>query len=164
MTALFEIGVQWQNAAWSKIISEQHIQQVLLKILAHVDLPFFEISFLFTTADEVQDLNKVYRGKDTPTNVLSFPGCTFHSGVLMDAFRHEGPLALGDIVLSLETVIEESKEHQITPQNHTIHLIIHGFLHLIGYNHVDESDAEKMESLEVAILTSLNIPNPYYSK
>ncbi len=68
---------------------------------------------------------------------------------------------LGDIILAYETVLREAKEKDIPFLDHTIHLIIHGFLHLLGYDHEDEKDAEKMEILEIEILEKLNIENPY---
>lgn len=164
MTTRFDIGIQWQDDAWNHVISESVIRHTLSKILDFVTLPFFEISFVFANNSDIQKLNATYRKKNTPTNVLSFPGRTFKEGMLEDTFHHAGPLILGDIVMAVETVMMESTARNITPQHHTIHLIIHGFLHLIGYNHMEDHEAEKMESLETEILASLNIKNPYHPK
>ena len=93
-------------------------------------------------------MNREYRHKDKPTNVLSFPD--------------EGPAPLlGDIVLALETVQREAAEKSVQLEHHVTHLIIHGFLHLQGYDHQTEETAAEMESLEITALAALNIDNPY---
>ncbi|EKE10286.1 MAG: hypothetical protein ACD_16C00056G0005 [uncultured bacterium] len=106
-----------------------------------------EVSLVLTSDTEVQSLNKTYRHKDKPTNVLSFPS--------------EQKDEVGDIVLAYETVMKEADELGISPLHHTLHLIVHGFLHLLGYDHENKVDAEKMETLEIEILKALNIRNPY---
>lgn len=116
-------------------------------------LPGSELSLLFADDETVQDLNKKWRDQDKPTNVLSFPGGD-ESGPVY------GPL-LGDVVFALETVIREAKEGNKPFENHLSHLIVHGILHLFGYDHQIEEDAEQMEGLERRILAKLNIPDPY---
>ncbi|KAF0183076.1 MAG: rRNA maturation RNase YbeY [Hyphomonadaceae bacterium] len=106
------------------------------------------VSVLFADDAAVRALNKAWRGKDAPTNVLSFPA-------------PEGFDALGDIALALETVLAEAQSQGKTPRAHAAHLIVHGFLHLIGYDHEDDADAEKMEGRERVILAGLGIPDPY---
>jgi probable rRNA maturation factor len=106
-----------------------------------------EVGIVLSSDEQVQSLNKTFRYQDKPTNVLSFP-----SGEKEE---------LGDIVLAYETVIHEAKISGILPLHHTVHLIIHGFLHLLGYDHETENDANHMESLEIKILKHLNIKNPY---
>ena len=106
-----------------------------------------EVSIVLTNDNEIQTLNKKFRNKDVATNVLSFPS------------DEKGEL--GDILLSYETVQQEAKMAGISPINHSLHLIIHGFLHLLGYDHEDEGSAHQMEALEVQILKELNISNPY---
>lgn len=107
-----------------------------------------EVSIMLTDDAHVQTLNATFRNKDMPTNVLSFPGV-----------QEDG--CLGDIALGFETCSRESLELDIAFTHHTAHLIIHGLLHLIGYDHIDEDDAELMESLEVRILATLGIEDPY---
>jgi probable rRNA maturation factor len=100
----------------------------------------------------VRSLNASYRGKDQPTNVLSFPA---GSG------PRDGVIPLGDIVLAVETIAREAQEQGISPAQHLQHLVVHGLLHLLGYDHETNEEAEQMESIEIAVLSSLGIPNPY---
>lgn len=112
-----------------------------------------EVSILFTDDAEVRTLNRQYREKDAPTNVLSFPAPARIPGRF-------GP-ALGDIALARETIAAEAAAGDLTFADHLTHLIVHGFLHLLGYDHETESEAVVMEGLETAILGSLGIADPY---
>ena len=107
-----------------------------------------ELSIVLSDDAQVRILNRDYRGKDKPTNVLSFP------------VPPPAPL-LGDIVLARETILREAEEKSVSFENHLTHLIMHGWLHLQGFDHQTESEAEEMESLEIAALSSLGIDNPY---
>ena len=106
------------------------------------------VSVMFADDAAVRVLNKTWRGRDTPTNVLSFPA-------------PEGFGMLGDIALALETITAEARAQGKTVKAHTCHLIAHGFLHLIGHDHVEDAAAEKMEMREREILASLGIADPY---
>jgi len=114
-----------------------------------------ELSICFTDDAQVQDLNAAWRGKDKPTNVLSFPGQDDADGPI-------GPL-IGDIVLAYETIFAESRDLGIPFEHHLTHLIVHGLLHLFGYDHETEDEAQLMEGLETTILGSLGIADPYAS-
>jgi len=103
----------------------------------------------------VRQLNATYRGKDAPTNVLSFPFQTPPGGVPEDA-----PY-LGDVVLAAETVAREAAERDIVPTAHLQHLVVHGLLHLLGLDHASDAEAEQMERIEVEILAMLGIADPY---
>jgi len=123
-----------------------------------------EASLLFTSDDEVHQLNKEWRERDKPTNVLSFPMLTRAELLDLDAAKAETgpPIMLGDLALAHETCVREAAEKGISTEHHTAHLIIHGLLHLAGYDHeTSDEDAEKMEALEVQILAKLGIPDPY---
>lgn len=100
---------------------------------------------------QVQELNRTYRGKDKPTNVLSFP-----DGDIVKGIRQ-----LGDIVLAYETIADEAQAQGKTLKAHVSHLTIHGMLHLLGYDHETAREAKAMESLEITILGGMGIANPY---
>ncbi|HTW52678.1 MAG TPA: rRNA maturation RNase YbeY [Stellaceae bacterium] len=107
--------------------------------------------------DEAQRaLNRIWRGKDASTNVLAFPATDPAT-----ALPRGAPLLLGDVVLALETVSREAGEQEKPFEDHLRHLVVHGVLHLLGYNHEDERDAAVMEAREIAVLAELGVPNPY---
>jgi len=116
-----------------------------------------EVAVLLTDDAGIRKLNLDWRGIDKPTNVLSFPSAPH-------PVQHNAPLAprmLGDIAIAYETMRREAA-HEGKPFNHHLsHLAVHGFLHLVGYDHENETDAEAMESLETKILVQLGIPDPY---
>lgn len=113
-----------------------------------------ELSVVFTDDAAIRALNAEWRGKDKPTNVLSFPAFPPAKG---------GPLPpmLGDIVLAAETVAREAQEENKPLESHMTHLVIHGLLHLLGYDHETDDEAEEMEAVERAALARLAIPDPY---
>ena len=111
-----------------------------------------ELTLRLVDKDESRELNSRYRGKDKPTNVLSFPA-DLPEGVNI-------PL-LGDIVICAPLVEEEAVEQHKLPAAHWAHLVIHGVLHLLGHDHQDEKDAMEMEIVEIELLASLGIGNPY---
>ena len=102
----------------------------------------------------VRRLNAAYRGKDSPTNVLSFPAPPL-------GIPTGEPRALGDVILALETLVDEAAAAGIPQAHHFQHLLIHGLLHLVGYDHEADAEAERMEALETALLARLGIPDPY---
>jgi probable rRNA maturation factor len=112
-----------------------------------------ELSIVFTDDAHIRLLNRKFRDKDGATNVLSFPAPSPGPGRF-------GPL-LGDIVLARETIEREAVLSGLTVEGHLTHLIVHGFLHLLGYDHLDDAGAAIMEGLETAILASLDIADPY---
>jgi len=109
----------------------------------------------------VRILNARYRGKDAPTNVLSFPAAGNVIGVESEGEGNSETRPLGDIVLARETVMREADEQAVDFSHHVTHLIVHGVLHLLGYDHVVDAEAEEMEALEIEILSELGIDNPY---
>lgn len=120
-----------------------------------------EISVRLTNDAEVHQLNNAYRGKDKPTNVLSFPQM---EPSLIEALSldDEGEVLLGDIVLASGVVAREAEEKQVSVERHVIHLIVHGILHLLGYDHEQgDEEAEAMEAIEREALADLGIPDPY---
>jgi probable rRNA maturation factor len=123
--------------------------------LAHADAELpeeTEISLLLSDDAFVQELNRRWRGQDKPTNVLSFPAAD------EDNFER---LLLGDIAIAFETMAREADEEGKPLSAHFCHLVVHGLLHLLGYDHEDAAEAEAMEALERAILADLGIDDPY---
>ena len=112
-----------------------------------------EVSLLLTDDSGMRELNRDWRQKDKPTNVLSFPAAV-QMGV-------PGPRHLGDIALAYETLVREAQEQSISFEDHFSHLVVHAVLHLLGYDHELEAEAEIMESLEVKALATLGIADPY---
>lgn len=130
----------------------------------------FEICFLFTDDSEIHVLNKTYRGVDRPTNVLSFPVfepdniplCQHeHSKCGCCCEHKEEPCILGSVAVAYETTAREAEEQEKSFGEHLRHLIVHSLLHLLGYDHIEEVDAQKMENLEVKILGKIGIRDPY---
>jgi probable rRNA maturation factor len=117
-------------------------------------------SLLFTSDADVHTLNREWRDRDKPTNVLSFPMLEREE---LESLAPDGsPVMLGDIALACETCAREAAEKGITLEAHATHLIVHGLLHLAGHDHVDsDAQAEQMEALETAILAKLGIADPY---
>jgi probable rRNA maturation factor len=112
-----------------------------------------EVSIVLSDDDHIRELNKHHRGIDKATNVLSFPAAPVNAP--------GAPRLLGDIVLAYETVAREAKDESKPFLNHAAHLVVHGVLHLLGFDHENDGDAEKMEAKERSILSALGIPDPY---
>jgi probable rRNA maturation factor len=122
--------------------------------------PRLMVSLLFTSDAEVHALNREWRGRDKPTNVLSFP--MLGRDELAALGRDGPPVMLGDIALAHQTCACEADEKGVSLDHHAAHLIVHGLLHLAGHDHVDsDAQAEEMEALETAILAKLGIADPY---
>jgi probable rRNA maturation factor len=111
----------------------------------------------FSTDAAVRALNAQFRGKDKPTNVLSFPAQASPPGLLAPG----EPVPLGDVVLAAETVAGEARDLGIPLEHHVQHLVVHGVLHLLGHDHEADAEAEAMEALETRILAVLGVPDPY---
>lgn len=111
-----------------------------------------EIALRIVDEAEIADLNREYRGKNYATNVLSFPA---------DLPPELNLPHLGDIVVCAQIVEQEAAAQQKTPEAHWAHIVVHGTLHLLGYDHIDDDEADAMEQLEIDILRTLNYPNPY---
>lgn len=112
-----------------------------------------EAAVVLADDETLRRLNRDYRGRDAATNVLSFPAA--------DDFGSAGPVVLGDVVLGLQTVEREGREQGKPFCHHAAHLVCHGTLHLLGYDHMSESEAAAMEALERSVLSDLGIPDPY---
>jgi probable rRNA maturation factor len=155
----YEIDILIEEPQWSselhslEELASQAIDAAMTQILqaGRNAASFSEISLAFVNDEKVRDLNKHFRQKDKPTNVLSFPGTE------IDGFK---PL-LGDVVLAFETIRQEATDQRKSMSAHTTHMLVHGFLHLQGFDHQNDKDASDMETLEIRILQGLGISNPY---
>ncbi|HIJ38361.1 MAG TPA: rRNA maturation RNase YbeY [Rhodospirillaceae bacterium] len=116
-----------------------------------------EVSLMLANDQIVRDLNHRYRHKDEPTNVLSFAALDDSSWEI----PADGPILLGDVILAYETTAAEAARDGIPLSQHFAHLVVHGVLHLLGYDHQDEPEALEMEALESALLAALGFPDPY---
>ncbi len=115
----------------------------------------YDVSVRVVAVDEMQALNRDFRGKDSPTNVLSFPGGDV-AGLPEDESR-----ALGDVVICAEIVRDEAAEQNKSLADHWAHILVHGTLHLLGYDHISHEQAAEMEGLEVRVLTTIGVRDPY---
>lgn len=149
----------WDNA---ELALDDIINNAVPAALVRAELPApiagreIEISVVLTDDAGVQVLNREYRGKDKPTNVLSFAALDAD-----DPLPPEGPVHIGDIILAYETLVREAADMEKPLGDHFTHLLIHGTLHLLGYDHENDADANIMESLEISILSDFGIENPY---
>jgi probable rRNA maturation factor len=119
------------------------------------------VGIVLTDDEEQRSLNRTYRGKDTPTNVLSFAIADPRAADPMTAHPAGAPVLLGDVVLALETVVHEAGEQQKPLADHVRHLVVHGVLHLLGFDHEHDDEAAVMEAREIEILKALGVPAPY---
>ena len=142
----------WPAAAELRRLAESAVARSLAAVTAELAPPA-EVCVVFTDDDRIRALNRRYRGRDAATNVLSLPAAPPMPGKL-------GPL-LGDIVLARTTIVDEAAAAGLTITDHLTHLIVHGFLHLLGYDHGTDADAAVMERLDTAILARLGIADPY---
>ncbi|MFN7709674.1 MAG: rRNA maturation RNase YbeY [Holosporales bacterium] len=153
-----EVDVAILSGPWPQEL-ETYIQKVVMTTLSHVapDASALEVSVVLADDATVQDLNHRYRNKNKPTNVLSFPGQELHP----DDLKGLQDLHLGDVILAFETVTKEAATEGKSFADHMAHLVVHGILHLLGYDHEHEEEAHVMEGLEIEILRHLEISNPY---
>src|SRR5215217_2462717 len=153
-TPPLEIAVIINDEAWPDDLearAEAAVREALKQSKAKVK-GAAELSILLTNDTEQRELNEQWRGKDSSTNVLSFPQIEPFGTVVG---------LLGDITLARETLIREAEEQGVSFEAHFTHLVVHGFLHILGYDHLDDDEATAMESLETSILATLGIDDPY---
>jgi probable rRNA maturation factor len=157
-----EAEPEWDSSSrWSGLVraaSEAALAESEFRRL--IDSPRqIELSVRLTDDEEVRELNSEWRGKDRPTNVLSFP--QLEPEQLGDVGTSGPEVMLGDLVLARGVCEREAADKGIPIEDHTAHLIVHGTLHLLGYDHQDDASAEEMESREVKALARLGIADPY---
>ena len=158
-----DIQISVEDGAWPpedalETLASRVLSTAAGHLVDHEGQPFpgeaTEVSLVFTSDAEIRKINAQWRSQDKPTNVLSFPAFPLAPG------GRPGPM-LGDIVLAQETVGREAVDLGKSFDDHLTHLLVHGFLHLFGYDHMETDEAEKMEGLETRILAELGLSDPY---
>lgn len=148
----------WQEEDTLLMLADRVLSAAAKDLSSSESQPFppkpVELSLVFTGDEEIRQINAEWRGKDKPTNVLSFPAFPIEPGAM------PGPM-LGDIVIARETVEREAADLEKSPEAHLTHLLVHGFLHLFGYDHLENDEAERMETIETRILATLGLSDPY---
>lgn len=147
----YQIDIE-SNSQSTLIPSLTELERWISAALQSQALEGAEVSVYIVDEDEGQELNAQYRGKDYPTNVLSFPA---------DIAEEVGVPLLGDLVVCAPVVEHEAQEQGKTLQAHWAHMLVHGTLHLLGFDHIEDDEAEAMEALETQIVTGLGYPAPY---
>lgn len=153
------VNVDVDEEAWLSVLPEAEALAVkaVNTAIQHLDLDAEStaIDIVLATDEEVAGLNGQWRGKPRPTNVLSFPAAP---GLILPP---DEPQPLGEIILASGVVGREAAEQSKPLADHFTHLVVHGFLHIMGYDHEDDMEAARMEHLETEILAQMGIPNPY---
>lgn len=151
LTVAIDVGA-WDTTA---VTHAEQAAYATFCVVSETDTPC-EAGIRLSDDATVQGLNRDYRGKDTPTNVLSFATLDDDAPLAPGA-----PVLLGDIIIALETITREARDQNKTFSDHFRHLVVHGMLHLLGFDHETDAEAEDMEALEKRILSDLGIDDPY---
>jgi probable rRNA maturation factor len=147
----YQIDIE-NNSQSILIPSQEKCESWITAVLKNQQINEAEVSVYIVDEDESQELNSQYRGKENPTNILSFPA---------DIPEEVGIPLLGDLVICAPVVEREAQEQQKTVDAHWAHMLVHGSLHLLGYDHIEDDEAELMEALETNIITGLGFSAPY---
>ena len=165
MNIKIEIATESDDWNSRKEINKQIISDITKNIINRYKnlktIREIELSILLTDDKKMLSLNSEFRGVGKPTNVLSFPDLEINWRHLLEFRPDADYMYLGDVAFGYETVKKEAEEKQINFEDHFKHLLIHGILHLIGYDHIEDEEAEIMEGLEIEILSDYNIKSPY---
>lgn len=155
------LSLQQSFEAPALVLKRAYLKKVIETTLRHIEVDQnCEIGIACVDHDESHQLNFEYRKKDKPTNVLSFP-----SDIPEEVLPLLDALPLGDLIICIPVVLQEAIEQKKTPIEHFTHMLVHGTLHLMGYDHeTSDQDAEEMETLEIEILNKLGFENPYTEK
>jgi len=154
--AALRIELAVQAGDWSAVDAEHRTGPIERAVAGRLDTAVGTMTLVLADDAMVRDLNRRFRGKDKPTNVLSFPADEPVEAGMADADRY-----LGDVVVAAETLAREAHDEGKAVEHHFDHLVVHGTLHLLGYDHESDKEADRMESLETAILADLGIADPY---
>ena len=156
MTEVLIVADAWNSEPDADAVIQRAV--AVAAEMADTDTADAELAVMLTDDAGIRTLNSNWRGIDKPTNVLSFPALRPPAGV---SGADDVPPMLGDIAIAYETARREADDEQKPFDHHLSHLTVHGFLHLVGYDHETDDEAEAMEALEIEILAQLGIPDPY---
>lgn len=165
------LNIEIEESGWAlalpdiSTLSEQVMAQTFDYVKENEDIDFLgfnkpiNVNLSLSNDENIHRLNAQFRNMDKPTNVLSFANIDDEN--FDNDIQTFGEIELGDIMIALETMQHEASELNISLHDHYCHLLIHGFLHLLGFDHIDDDEAEYMEGFETSILQQMNINNPY---
>lgn len=149
-----DVDVILEDERWSDLMDPKPLVAAIWdRIMIHCSVQTtkeFEASILFCSDERIRELNRTWMKKDSPTNVLSFPSS-----------HNPASSYLGDIAIAFDTIVSEAKAEGKSACHHTAHMVVHGFLHLLGYDHQTDKEAELMEGLETVVLRDLGIDDPW---
>lgn len=165
----FDIFIDIEDNRWTAAINNiaavaENVKTAVLQQVTQ-DIDFlglnktFCLNLCLSDDENVHKLNLEFRNQDKPTNVLSF--ANIDSDDFDDILEYDDIIELGDIIIAYETMEREAKEQGVSFKNHFCHLWTHGILHILGYDHIEDSDREEMEAIEIDVLAKLGIENPY---
>jgi probable rRNA maturation factor len=163
----FTIEIAQDNDEWDsyKKINPKVFEEILEEVLKNYPnfskVQNIELSILLTNDKRIKKLNQEFRNENSATNVLSFPDLDIDFSQILEFKPDLDYIYLGDIAFAFETISEEVKKKNIPFLNHFKHLLVHSTLHLLGYDHMNDTEAEIMQDIEVKILKKLSIPSPY---
>lgn len=163
----FTIEIAQDNDEWDsyKEINPKLFEEILEEVLKNYPnfskVQNIELSILLTNDKRIKKLNQEFRNENSATNVLSFPDLDIDFSQILEFKPDLDYIYLGDIAFAFETISEEVKKKNIPFLNHFKHLLVHSALHLLGYDHMNDTEAEIMQDIEVKILKKLSIPSPY---
>ena len=162
-----DININITEKQWTKQLSSVKTltKEVFAKVIDYLAPHWLKnkksVSLNVALSDDqtIRELNMEFRNIDKPTNVLSF--ANIDDEEFATYLKRNDDIELGDIIISLQTMIAQSQEQEISLHDHYIHILIHGILHLMGYNHIEKEETIEMENLEIKLLKLFNIANPY---
>lgn len=163
----FTIEIAEDNNEWDsyKEINPKLFEEILGEVIKNYpnfsQVQNIELSILLSNDKRIKKLNQEFKNENSATNVLSFPDLDIDFKQIVEFKPDLDYIYLGDIAFAFETIYEEAKERNIPFLNHFKHLLVHSILHLFGYDHIKDDEAEIMQSIEVKILKRLSIPSPY---
>ncbi len=163
------VDIIWEDPRWQDAGLQELATRACAEVLSHLGLEGAEVAVLACDDARIAELNGAFRAKGQPTNVLSWPSeerAAEVAGEVPVPPEPEfpgAPIELGDIAISYDTCLREAHEQGKAFAAHVTHLMVHGTLHLLGYDHIDDKDAALMERLEVEILGKMGISDPYLS-